>query len=114
VTLFNAKDAINDVKQRRADAEAKPKKLNPFQRIASDNHDLRDENDRLRAKISALSARVDEHDERLNSQEAWNAEAQKRVGQLQSQSAAGDVPCPGCGQPSGVGMHGVTCFQVAE
>lgn len=111
MTLFRAKDAISDIKQSRAD---KPKKPDRFQQLVADNHILRDENARLRAKVSGLDTRVRSLESFQSEQESFNAGTQQRVGQLQRESAAGDIPCPGCGQPSGVGVHGVWCYQAAD
>lgn len=111
MTLFNAKDAVKDVKQAVKD---KPRKPNRFQQMAADNKTLRDENGRLRARVSGLEARVSSLESFQSEQESFNAGTQQRVGKLQRQSAADDVPCPGCGQPSGVGTHGVWCFQAAD
>lgn len=111
MTLFNAKEAIKDVKEARAD---KPKKLNRFQQMAADNKILRDENGRLRAKVNALESRVSSLDGFQADQETFNAGTKDRVSRLQRSLAGSDLPCPGCGQPCGVGAHGVWCFQVAD
>jgi len=95
MTLLNAKDAISGVKQRRADAEAKPKKLNPFQLAVAENKKLREENQHLRIQLKALAGRVDDHDSRFDDQQAWNAEAQKRVGKLETTAQR---LCPGCNE----------------
>jgi predicted nuclease with TOPRIM domain len=107
MTLFRAKEAVADIKAAR---EAKPKKLNPLQAMAADNKTLRDENARLRAKVNGIESRVTSLEAFQAAQESFNAGTKDRVGQLQRSSAAGDMLCPGCGQPTGVGAHGVTCF----
>jgi hypothetical protein len=107
MTLFRAKEAIEDIKKANTD---KPKKLNPFQQAMAENKALRDENARLRAKVNQHDARIASLEAFQATQEAFNTGTIDRVGKLQRSSAAGDVLCPGCGQPSGVGVHGVTCF----
>jgi hypothetical protein len=75
--------------------------------------DLKAENQALRSKHSALERRVSSLEGFQSDQEQFNTGTQARVSQLQRDSAAG-VPCPGCGNPSGEGMHGVTCFTTVE
>ncbi len=101
MTLFNAKDAVDDMKERRAVAEAnaaaKPKKLNPFQIAVAENKALKEENQHLKIQLKALTGRVDEHDSRLGDQEQWYAEAQKRVDRLETiTGGASQRQCPGC------------------
>lgn len=103
MSLFNAKDAVDGVKEHRAtaeaNAEAKPKKLNPFQVAVAENKALREENARLRGQLKQLGVRVDEHDSQFADQQQWNAEAHKRVDRLETiTGGASQRQCPGCGE----------------
>jgi uncharacterized protein YlxW (UPF0749 family) len=72
--------------------------------------DLKAENQSLRSKVHALESRVGSLEGFRSDQEQFNAGTRDRVSQLTRNSAAADVPCPGCGNPMGDGPHGVTCF----
>jgi hypothetical protein len=91
VTLFNASEAVSAVAGKRP--QAKP--ANPPQ--GSSNRASSDRLSRLESKVSALAGRVDGHDSRFSDQETWNAQAQKRVDQLETiTGGANQRQCPGC------------------
>ena len=97
--MFNAKNVVDGVKERRAvpkleDSTSSP---NAFRLMASGSKILRDENARLSSKVSALSGRVDSLDSRFGDVEAWQAEAQKRVNKLETVTGGtSQRACPGC------------------
>lgn len=99
MTLFRAKEAVEDIKAARAD---KPKRLNPFQQMAADNKGLRDENTRLRTKLSKFESRITSLESFQSEQMEFNAGIRDRVGKLQRQATAANASviggrvCPGC------------------
>jgi hypothetical protein len=110
MSLFNSRKAIENVKEARA---AKPKKLDHFQQLVTDNKVLRDELAHLRAKTSQHDSRIASLESFQSGQETFNVGTQERVGKLQRNADAAGVPCVGCGQPANVGVHSVACFTTA-
>jgi hypothetical protein len=62
----------------------------------------------LESKVKGLSGRVDSHDSRFADVEQWQAEAQRRVGNLERITGGpGQRQCPGCQE---IRADGPGCF----
>ena len=105
MSLFNGRKAVNGLSER---IKSSGEQSNP---VLAALADLRAENERLRRMVGAVEGRVTSLEGFRDDQETFNAGTQQRVSKLQRHSAGADLLCPGCGQPSGVGTHGVSCFR---
>jgi hypothetical protein len=93
MSLFNSRKAIEGLSEK---ITAHKSQGNPVLAAVAD---LKAENERLRSRVGALSARVDEHDSKFADQDCWNVEAENRVKKAEGLAMpARQRQCPGCSE----------------
>jgi hypothetical protein len=95
MTLFKAKDAVDDLKAKRAAAGKRGYEASPHvQRLVEENKQLR----AVVRRIGALEKRTTGLESRADAQEEWNTSCELTVKKIQGTSASIPAQCKGCGR----------------